>query len=74
MWDHLIYHDLIAEKSNRLFPTLVLNDGAVAYRDLSYRSPSVTYDFLMRCWELFIAIRKAEASSGNAGPRMVIRL
>ena len=42
------FHEIVASHSNRYFPTLALNDGAVAYRDLSLRSRSVTHDFLVR--------------------------
>lgn len=66
------YHAIVASQSARLFPTLVLNDGAIAYRDLSYRSASVTYDFLSRCWKLFNAITAQEAASGYPGARMVV--
>lgn len=32
------FHRLVAEHSSSRFPTFVINDGAVAYRDLSYIS------------------------------------
>jgi len=66
------FHETVASLSARFFPTLVLNDGAIAYRDLSYRSASVTYDFLSRCWTLFNAIQAGEAASERPGIRMVI--
>lgn len=67
-----MFHKTVAEESCKVFPTLVLNDGAIAYRDLSYRSPSVTYDFLIRSWKLFNAIQKHEQKYHYAGARMVI--
>lgn len=66
------FHEVVARESMQKFPTLVLNDGAIAYRDLSYRSASVTYDFLQRCWKLFNAICDEELSAGHPGPRMVV--
>jgi hypothetical protein len=66
------FHAIVATKSARHFPTLVMNDGAVAYRDLSFRSSSVTYDFLRRSWDLFIAIQEEESRANYPGARMVI--
>jgi hypothetical protein len=66
------FHEIVASQSVRVFPTLVLNDGAIAYRDLSYRTASVTYDFLQRCWKLFNAIQEKELASGHPGVRMVV--
>jgi len=66
------FHEIVASKSNRYFPTLVLNDAAVSHRDLSLRSRSVTFDFLCRCWALFGAIREAEQKAEFPGARMVI--
>ncbi|KQY70338.1 hypothetical protein ASD52_30475 [Ensifer sp. Root142] len=66
------FHKIVASHSARNFPTLVMNDGAVAYRDLSLRSPSVTYDFLIRSWKLFSEIKSFEAAVGHPGARMVL--
>jgi hypothetical protein len=66
------FHDVIASHSGRTFPSLVMNDGAVVYRDLSYRSASVTFDFLQRSWMLFNEINRLERNDGNPGARMVI--
>lgn len=66
------FHRLVAEHSRRAFPTLVMNDGAVGYRDLSYRTRWVTYEFLQDSWRLFQAINAAEVADGNPGARMVI--
>lgn len=67
-----VFHHVIAQHSHRIYPSLVLNDGAILYRDLSYRSNSVTYDFIRRSWGLFQEINKQEKSSGFPGARMVI--
>lgn len=66
------FHQTVAAESARTFPTLVINDGAIAYRDLSYRSASVTYDFLKRAWVLFNKIQTTDKSLGHPGARMVI--
>src|SRR5581483_4816256 len=66
------FHAIVAGHSGRYFPTLVMNDGAVAYRDLSMRTRSVTHDFLVRAWSLFQEIKKAEAAEGHPGARMVL--
>jgi len=66
------FHRIIAEHSARNFRTLVLNDGAVAYRDLSLRGSANTVDFFCRAWELFDAVRSSEIRNGFAGARMVV--
>lgn len=66
------FHATVASHSIRYFPTLVMNDGAAAYRDLSLRSNEPTYDFLMRAWELFTHINRDEQNEGLPGARMVI--
>lgn len=66
------FHDVVASHSGRHFPSLVINDGAVVYRDLSYRSASVTFDFLKRSWALFNEINRAEKKAEYPGARMVI--
>ncbi|WP_234903346.1 hypothetical protein [Agrobacterium vitis] len=66
------FHQIVASHSARHFPTLVMNDGAVAYRDLSLRSSSVTYDFLIRSWKLFSEIKSFESGRGHPGARMVL--
>jgi hypothetical protein len=66
------FHRIVAEHSGRHFRTLVLNDGAVAYRDLSMRTNAVTHDFLSRSFALFEAIAASEARNDWPGPRMVL--
>lgn len=66
------FHQIVAAHSFRLFPTLVMNDGAVAYRDLSLRSRGPTHDFLMRAWELFNHIKEDEGGHGFPGARAVL--
>jgi hypothetical protein len=66
------FHRIVSEHSARHFPTLVMNDGAAAYRDLSLRTNSVTHDFLSRAWALHSAIVAAESRTGDPGARMVV--
>lgn len=66
------FHKIIAEHSTRRFPTLVMNDGAVAYRDLSMRDSLVTYDFISRSWDLFQAIKAQESELDYPGARLVL--
>lgn len=66
------FHRIVAEHSGRNFRSLVLNDGAVVYRDLSLRTSESTIDFFMRAWELYAAVQASEDRSGHAGARMVI--
>lgn len=66
------FHQIVADHSARMFPTLVMNDGAAAYRDLSYRTRWPTYDFIQKSYNLFKAIEREEAAIGAPGARMVI--
>jgi len=66
------FHSVVSANSKRAFPTLVMNDGAAAYRDLSMRARSPTHEFICNAWKLFEAIKKEETAKGYPGPRMVI--
>jgi hypothetical protein len=66
------FHEIVASHSARNFPTLVINDSAAAYRDLSLRSREPTHDFLMRAWNLFNKIKSSEHDRGLPGARMVL--
>jgi hypothetical protein len=66
------FHKIVANHSLRYFRTLVINDGAAAYRDLSLRNRSVTHDFLVRSWNLFKEIKEEEIKQGFPGPRLVL--
>ncbi|ULH03210.1 hypothetical protein MF133_01895 [Aeromonas caviae] len=66
-------HQAVSEKANRYFPTLAMNDGIIAYRDLSPRAHSVTYDFLSRSIDLFHHVNNIDMSElGHPGARMVV--
>jgi hypothetical protein len=66
------FHAIVASHSHRWFPTLVVNDGAAAYRDLSLRSREPTHDFLVRTWRLFSEIKRDEYDHGLPGARVVL--
>lgn len=66
------FHKIVASNSARYFPTLVMNDGAAAYRDLSLRSRAPTHEFLMRAWRLFKSIKSDEIAHGLPGARIVL--
>jgi len=67
------FHTAVSEKANRYFPTLAMNDGVIAYRDLSPRAHSVTYDFLRRSIDLFYHVNKVDRDElSHPGARMVI--
>lgn len=68
------FHEVVAEHSHRTYPTLVINDGAVAFRDLSLRSSNVGFDFLCRSWKLFQAVSEAEPKEDFRGARAVVAL
>ena len=67
-----IFHRIVAEYSDRNFPTLVVNDGAAAYRDLSLRTNFVGYDFVERAWRLFERINLEETKNNFPGMRMIV--
>ncbi len=66
------FHRIVAQESFRLFPTLVVNDGVAAYRDLSLRSQSVGLDFVQRAWSLFQTITAEDKRNQFPGMRMVV--
>lgn len=66
------FQEIVATHSHKIFHTMVINDGCVAYRDLSPRSRAVTYDFVNRSYRLFKAINDNELANGYPGARAVI--
>lgn len=66
------FHEIVAAHSHRRFPTLVINDGAIAFRDLSLRSRNVGFDFLCRSWNLFKAVNAAEPHDDYRGARAIV--
>jgi len=66
------FHELLHKNTKRLFPIFIMNDGACLFRDLKPRTSSVTYDFIIKCINLFEQINKVEHKNGFPGARMVI--
>lgn len=66
------FHELIASHSKRRFPTLVMNDGAAAYGDLTWNTRWATFEFISDAFGLYQAINQVEAKEGLPGARMVI--
>jgi hypothetical protein len=66
------FQEVVATHSHKVFHTMVINDGCVAYRDLSPRSRSVTYDFINRAYRLFNDINAYELSNRLPGARCVV--
>lgn len=66
------FHEVVAKHSHRYFRSFTINDGAVLSRDLSWRSASVTRDFLVRSWRLFRDVQQAEFNAGEPGARLVL--
>jgi hypothetical protein len=66
------FQNVVSRHSTRHFPSFVMNDGAIAYRDLSPRTPGVTLDFLSRAIKLHTEINAVEADSGHPGARAVL--
>lgn len=60
------------QHSSPWFTTLQINDGIVAWRELSFRTKSVTQDFIARSIDFFNEITKNEKEMEFPGPRMVI--
>lgn len=66
------FHKIVSDKAERNFDIIGLNDGIAAFRDLSIRSSSVSFDFLKKSLELFQAVIDAERVDDYPGARMVI--
>lgn len=66
------FQNLVSKASMRNFPTFVMNDGAIAYRDLSPRTGGVTFDFLRRAIVLHAEINRSEIANGHPGARAVL--
>jgi hypothetical protein len=67
-----LFHQKIATSCSKTFPSLVLNDGAVLFKDLSPRSKYSTFDFIYRAYKLHSQINGQERANGFPGARMVI--
>lgn len=66
------FNKLSLEHSVAAFPILQVNDGIASWRELSFRTKSVTQDFIDRSLNFFYEITESEKKNGFPGPRMVI--
>lgn len=66
------FHEDVARHSCKYSPSVVMNDGAALYRDLSPRTGDVTYDFLRRILQLHREINEREFATGLPGARAVV--
>lgn len=67
-----VFQATVTQHSMRNFPSFVMNDGAIAFRDLSPRSTVVSFDFLRRAIALFDAVNFADVALGCPGARAVL--
>jgi len=66
------FHDVVSRQSGVTFPTLVMNDGAVAYAAASPTTPDPVWRFVQRVWQLYQAATIVDAKEGGPGLRAVI--
>jgi len=66
------FQDIISDQANRYMPAVCVNDGAILYRDLSYRSNSVTADFMQRIIDLHTFVNETDQSAGFPGARTIL--
>jgi hypothetical protein len=66
------FHRLVRDHSSRTFPTLVMNDGAVAHAPVAPNSSERVWDFIWRSWSLYQAASGMDQSNGGPGLRAVI--
>ena len=67
-----VFQRAIAAHGHRRFPVMIINDGAVLFRDLSPRAKSVSFDFLARAIDAFEEVNQLEHEAGYPGARMVV--
>lgn len=66
------FQEVVANHSLTVFPTLVINDGAVAYRDTQLKATDRILPFIDRCWNLFQDASQADLQLGGVGLRGVL--
>lgn len=65
------FQEVVAAHSRTTFPTLVINDGAVAYRDIGQTRTDRAWPFIERCWKLYRAAMDADEKLKGKGLRGV---
>lgn len=66
------FQRIVSEHSGPGFPTLVINDGAVAYSNVDPSRSDNVWRFIARCWKLYRAASDIDRASGGPGLRGVI--
>lgn len=66
------FQEVVASRSRTTFPTLVINDGAVAYRDARLTVTDRVWPFIERCWDLYQATMEADLQLEGVGLRGVL--
>jgi len=66
------FQAIVAAHSRTTFPTLVINDGAVAYRDIGLIREDRAWLFIERCWNLYQATSAADRKLKGDGLRGVL--
>ncbi|MDH4743823.1 hypothetical protein OMP43_07320 [Sphingomonas sp. CBMAI 2297] len=66
------FQEVVAAHSRTTFPTLVINDGVVAYRDVGLTVTDRVWPFVERCWKLYQETTDADRRLGGHGLRGVL--
>jgi hypothetical protein len=66
------FHRIVAKHSSGGFPTLVMNDGAVAYSNVEQVRSDKVWRFIERCWALYGEATLTDNRNGGPGLRAVI--
>jgi hypothetical protein len=66
------FHSVVRNNSDTAFPTLVMNDGAAAYRNVEHVRVGSIWRFVERSWNLYSTARAADEEFDGAGLRGVI--
>ncbi|WP_066585086.1 hypothetical protein [Sphingomonas pruni] len=66
------FQAIVAAHSRTTFPTLVINDGAVAYRDIGLLRKDRAWLFIERCWNLYQETSAADRKLKGDGLRGVL--
>jgi hypothetical protein len=66
------FHSIALQHVNRSLRALIVNDGIAFVREMSPRSRSVTFDFIVRVFAAFQAINAEDQGAGHPGARCIV--
>lgn len=66
------FQRIVSKNSSGGFPTLVMNDGAVAYSNVENVRSDKIWRFIERCWTLYSEATAVDTRAGGPGLRAVI--